>query len=362
MDRQRFTEAYTRKPSAAFFHTLGSEAISNAIRPFDEWDERLGDALYEALSSEDKRAQNVRQLLQGYGAHSLTQSAHKAQENITDTIIDSGIDDPYSVASKALNEHNFHVMSQLFQPMWRDMLGGEPVGRMKHEKEHHAVMLGLALAALDYAEIRGRMSSISSGHAYFDEEHRVQRDTINGILTEIDAAIAFVELSRTNPDITVVPAPRRFEHADRQTNADFIIYDKSTDEAVGAQLKTNVTDADRARYDKDRIVLLSSTEDLGGKVWARVKSGSSDTQYVAWPGMVATQYIQSIPMHGKKNAAMESFNPRVLLNIKHMTKLLLTPPYDNRKVISEPLPKIKQKIQAKIMPYLRSDHDTESAS
>ncbi|MES2876468.1 MAG: hypothetical protein V4678_03270 [Patescibacteria group bacterium] len=353
MDRKRFSEAYDRKPSAAFFHSLGSEAISNAIKPFDEWTEYLGDTLHESLRGESREAVDAKSFLLQYNTHILQDSAGPARASISRAILETEREDVHDLAAKAMSSHNFHVMSQSIAPLWVELIGGLEIGPADREKIIRLGILGLACTSLDYALWRQDLASIQQDHSFFSEEQRTYRETANGVMTEIDAAIVLLEMARTNRDLSVVPAPRRFEHADHATNADFIMYDRSTDEATGIQVKTKVTDEHRQSYDPERIVLICGGEDLGGRIWTRTKQGSSNNEYVAWPGMIAADVLKNIPLHGQKHTGNEHFDQKSLLNLRLRASSLLRPAYDDRKIIRGSLRDSRRKVEARVMPYLR---------
>ena len=358
MDRKRFAEAYARRPSAAFFRNLGSEAIINTMRPFDEWGDILGDGLYESLSGDNRQIFDTGRFFGAYNGHVQTESAAEYRGIIDAAIVNAALDNEDDAREKAMSVHNFHVMSQPVAPMWGEMIAGLEIGQGDREKTIRLAMLALSQRSLDYALYRQKFASIEQGHSYFDESTRSMRGVTEGIMTEIDAFLTLLEIARTNPNLIVVPAPRRFEHSTRETNADFIAYDKSTDEAVGVQVKSYITDNDRELFDGERIVLISGSDDLGGKIWTRTQSGSSRNQFVTWPGMIAADVLKNIPLHGKKNTGNEFFDHRSLLNLRRLASTLLTPPYDTRKIIRGSLQQSKHKVSSRLMPFLRQDEDT----
>lgn len=358
MDRKQFSEAYAKAPRNTFFESLPDE-LSLKLEPFEEWSTYFGDYLYDLMRDDETAAhQRSRQddllAIRNYIRHTKTHSATESLPTIHDLLTaDSGIDrtEKPEILSRLVHTQNFHLMSQIMTVCWSEMIWGGSLPPNDRARTLNIAAFNLSQSALDYVEWRNSAASIEHSHRYFSDDEKMMRSTSKGILTEIDTAITLVALSRRDPNLIVVPAPRRFEDANDRFNVDFLVYHTETDELVGVQSKTHITDEHRRRYDESRVVLISADEDLGAVTWARTEAGKSVTKPVAWPGMIAMSFLDTIKLHGQKNTGFEQYSPASLLKLKQRARVLLQSPYDsndNRRLFRTAQDNVKAKLYPKL--------------
>lgn len=201
------------------------------------------------------------------------------------------------------NEINFHVLNHAMLSMWSlalDIPTAHPRSREIYEAQ-----LSLALAGTRHAEDRVRRTG-KAPESYYAPDNADYRRKISGIATEIDAAIVLLELCRRHPALCVVPAPRRFEEfgmrqvpsdGGRATtaNSDFVLLNMDEQQVTGVQVKTWAAGCDVARYSSDHVVILDGVHDLGNTRPVRLDPRSSEQSDRAWPGLIATGFLGSVP-------------------------------------------------------------------
>ncbi|HEY1085275.1 MAG TPA: hypothetical protein VGE34_00940 [Candidatus Saccharimonadales bacterium] len=357
MNPREFAQPYNHHPEKKYISD-SPEAVKKLVAPFEVWSKYFGDELYSLMAEahpDDRNPDGTeRTLLKTYVQHTKAQNAEAALPNIEQTILsDVSIpeQDRHALMYRFSMAHNFHRMSQVMITSWAEMIWGLEPSKADRSFGIDVSMFCLAFSALKYARWRQQQTHILNNHRYFSEELSDGRAHGTGIMAELDTGIILLAISRDDPNIIVVPAPRRFEDTDDRFNVDFIVYDKSTDEIAGVQAKTKVHQDDIDRYDPARVLLVDAEKDLGGKAWTRTEAGKSVTKPVAWPGMVARDYMQSLKLHGNKHAATQLYNPHFLLNLKAEASHRLVPQYDNA-VKPIGIQTAKRTVKEKLFPML----------
>lgn len=355
MDRERFGRPYNRTAKPDYL-SAENKNLNDVVQPFEAWSTYFGDALHGLMLGRTDTEVRLEDFLSTYSAHIRSQGAANARILIEEAVqLDTEGQDAENsrkILFRALQSHNFHMMSQSMTFSWAEMISEIDLNPEERRQLLSLEQFNIAQSAIGYAKWRAAHSSISHSHEYFTESFQQDRNFVSGILTEFDTAITLIEISKQNPNILVVPAPRRFEDSSKKINADFIVYDRSTDQVVGVQSKTKVSEQDRERYDQDRIVLISGETDLGGTVWTRTEAGKSVTKPVVWPGMIAAEHLKAMKLYGKNGKGFETFDRRELLRLQAEAAQLLRPEYDGRKVISGTIQQAKAKVTSLILPYL----------
>lgn len=193
-------------------------------------------------------------------------------------------------AGRVAMELNFHRINAYAQRLWHVLLytgrtfglGPNSVNRACYE---------LATAALDLD--KGREVMIAH-EVFFDPVVERTRASSTGLLTEIDAYIALLDMTRQRGNVIVLPAPSQFEHLAGAANADFIVFDKSRWQVRGVQVKAQVGGDHSAHYDRGRVTLLDGARDLQNTRAMRTNPTKSYKRVVAWPGLIAAHYLRDL--------------------------------------------------------------------
>ena len=144
------------------------------------------------------------------------------------------------------------------------------------------------------------MSNVRGGaHILFQPEYEELNRYLTGMIQEFDAAIILLEFARSQPNLTIVPAPLQFEHSNRRRNVDFVVANVIDQRAVGVQVKTNARRETVEGADKRRVVFVDGTTDLGNVKAMRIDTTSSRERVRPWPGIIAAKRVEGVPSHGK---------------------------------------------------------------
>ncbi|HEY0258657.1 MAG TPA: hypothetical protein VGC18_02290, partial [Lacisediminihabitans sp.] len=201
-------------------------------------------------------------------------------------------------------EFTFHHLLQVMHPIWAyELYGAPPLNALRIRDMQTMIAIG----ANAMGGVRHQRSVDSR---YFAEYNTPLRRVQNGILTEMDAAVVLLEISRMLPHITVLAAPPQFERSSTGYNVDFLVLDRRKRRVVGVQVKTTVSRATVDRYDSAGIVLVDGAIDLGNTRSVRLRADSSETTTVPWPGLISAHYL----------AALRPGSPAV----QHLPRELLT--------------------------------------
>lgn len=129
---------------------------------------------------------------------------------------------------------------------------------------------------------------------------------INGRLNELDGLIVLLEIASTrDDDLIVLPAPRKFEDTHSSRNADILLLDRAKHHVRGVQSKTVVaTDQHYLasddispiyKYDTSFVTIIDGVHDLGNTE-AKRRPGTSRTFSRAFPGLLAMEHLNRIPI------------------------------------------------------------------
>ncbi|MDQ6525623.1 hypothetical protein RB608_18535 [Nocardioides sp. LHD-245] len=187
------------------------------------------------------------------------------------------------------SEVNFHRMNAKALPFWASLLSGQAslVGRETVEW----CCVNLANEALLLAQAR---DDLIDEDLFFDPDARALRGVNTGALTEIDAYIALLDLTRRDRRLLVLPGPPQFERWARSANADFLVIDTEHRRIRGVQVKSVVERQQAARYDRARITLIDGARDLQNSRAVRTDARRSDRHVVSWPGMISAHYLREL--------------------------------------------------------------------
>lgn len=200
------------------------------------------------------------------------------------------------------NELNFHVLNHAMVAMWS--LAIDVGTERSRRQEIDEAQLNLALAGTRHAEDRVRRTG-NEPAGYYATENADYRRKISGIATEVDAGIVLLELCKRHPELSVLPAPRRFEGFGRRlsgdddsptsANSDYVVLNMDRQLVTGVQVKTWAPGCDVGRYSSEHVVILDGVHDLGNTRPVRLDPRSSDLSDRAWPGLIATGFLAQLP-------------------------------------------------------------------
>lgn len=201
---------------------------------------------------------------------------------------------------RVVNETNFHYLNKNMFGMWRPLMMG---GWESEKQRRHYIGEArekLAIEGMVMYTLRKNFAAKRGSATLYNETNRPFLEAINGATQEFDAALVLLDVVQRHAGITVVPAPLQFERSsDGRRNVDFLVVDFIGRRAVGAQVKTNVTDRTKERYDAERVVLIDGSVDFDNVLSVRTKTKSSQQSVKPWPGMIAAKRIQDIPTTGR---------------------------------------------------------------
>ena len=278
MKNAEFLESYSRtQPKDC---ELPSD-LETLMAPAREWSGRLGELLYDRLDTGPDEA-TAAPCLEQYSSW-----YQKAFFAINTAIVQ----DTRPESLRCTTELNFHRMSGVMLAQWMmaltpDLADGV-VSRQQSIRLSQYLLAELGLFFYDYRE---NESSASANYSYFDKSRRDVRLVQEALVTEYDAAQVLLNVAQRHSGMSVVPAPAQFEHATAKCNADFIVLN-DLDKAVGVQVKTFVTSADRDRYDPDRIVLVDGKSDFGNQMYRRTSSNKGGGSIVGWAGVISSHQV-----------------------------------------------------------------------
>jgi hypothetical protein len=194
-------------------------------------------------------------------------------------------------AAEKISEINFHLLNDALLPVYetKDLDVDTKDEIIEKRSAISLAQINLGLCALRLYEFREKQ--IKSGMFYHPSYDQIRR-AINGRLAEFDAGIALTDyIKKQHPTATLYAAPAQFEHSPiRSNNADYILTDNTIQQTVGIQVKSHVSTESFNQYDKDKIILIDGSVDLGGQ--RLVKAAKNETPKLKpWCGMVAVRHL-----------------------------------------------------------------------
>lgn len=284
MRPERFAAAYRRDATVS---TAYPGPVEAALVEPREWSHRWGVLLHDALAQ--RRAPSLESFQRFSLAYCGWVNARLPQigADLAGWVGQSG---DLDVVMRAGMELSFHRMNGFAQRLWHILLytrrgiglGPNSVNRACYE---------LATTALVLDKNRERLVALD---VFFDPGAERARAGSTGILTEIDAYIALLDMTRQRGNVIVLPAPAQFEHLAGPANSDFIVFDKSSGQVRGVQVKAQVTGQNVIHYDRSRVTLIDGARDLQNTRAMRTNPVKSDRRVVAWPGLVAAHFIRDL--------------------------------------------------------------------
>ncbi len=279
---RRFANAYRRDATERAQFSPEVEALLVKAR---EWSHLWGVILYNALHRKAPYPEELGAVSQSY-CDWVNADLDGAGTELMGMLPQMYADE----ATLLLMEMNFHRLNARLQFAWLWLLYGPPepavalpfIERARYELAGEALLMAKA------------REFVVAQDAYFVEEATELRAWNVGGLTELDACVAMLEMTRTDPAILVLPAPAQFEHLAGPANADFIIVDRRRELARGVQVKAQVSTAARDRYDTTRITLIDGSRDLQNTLAMRTDPRRSDKRPVSWPGLISAHYLRDL--------------------------------------------------------------------
>lgn len=312
MISSEFVAPYDRSvPEHELFH--GPLKDDPAMITSRYWANAYGEVLHDYLTTgQPVDISNHRGAYLGFLFENLPYLHEKVRE----------IEDPKSYNWTA-SELSFHMMNGPFFRMWGPLIDN---GKWFSERGNtrldaiHVTQDFVALAGIQ-AYILREKSGTGKRHdySYFSTENRDAKARFEGVGNELDAGLVLLEAIKPHDDLTVVPAPYQFERQSTQPqyNADFIVA-SSNGNAIGVQVKSSVMDETKvAHYDKERIVIIDASADLGNYRIMRTQQESTKLKRVGWATLLSAQYALKIKTHGPKTGHFESQDLRSVHALKY---------------------------------------------
>ena len=239
---------------------------------------------------------------------------------------------------------------------WTEMVFNGEFSMADRDARIRTSQLMLASQCLRVALVRARHVDIKADFRYFSKDLEAARRVMNGVMNEYDTAITLLELSRTDPDLKIVNAPLRFEGWAGNANADFIAYHSSADSVIGIQAKSGQQARD-ARYDQERVLLIDGARDLKGHAMHRTRPGSSSLSDVLWPGLISSEIVARMPLHGRHSATQNNtgLHMSAFLNLRRVANDTLRLKYGSGNQVSGTLQYAKKSVGDKLYAKLGAE-------
>lgn len=285
-----FVTAYSRDAKEALMFTPEIEDLLDEART---WAQSWGQLLHDYCSGAQLPTwKQFCDFEQAYRAWILASSKKvtaglmaycKKYEDAEDELEEEGI----QMMTRIGMSLQFHRLNNFAGPIWENLIYPSKAKPLNKDTLDH---ICTELARMSLSFDRGRESLVNED-SYFGREGKGMRDNTTGALTEIDAYVAMLEMTRTNPNLLIVPAPAQFESLAATANADFVVIDRQLGQIRGIQVKTTVTQGHKDRYDSNRITLIDGNRDLHNIRAMRTVKTKSDQQVVSWPGIIAAHFL-----------------------------------------------------------------------
>ena len=337
MDSSEFVQAYRRKPiEAKAPETYGADTFMDARKYADVFALLLHDVL--SGNSDDETGVAAQAALANYPQF----IGHGLRELDTQLYIKG---DDESLAK--LNEINFHWLNYAMLPMWELLMRGDTVSP---EERKSAIRFSQDMLAYDGCFqyfYRDKLAGAGGDYHYFGPEMYGIRHTHEGRLHERDAAIALLDIARTDESLIVVPSPGVFEHShNKAVNVDFMVIDTRENRAVGVQVKSRITPENLLQYDNERIVFIDGSVDLGNSRYMRTSFKTSKKREVSWAGILSADHMKGLQTQGRHTTLLTQMYPlRNIVQTQINAKIRLGNLKVNRRGISTV---IEERIRAKL--------------
>ena len=203
-------------------------------------------------------------------------------------------------ATQAVNELNFHILSKEFMPLWHRAWMPEKYPELSSE-ELEAIQGRLANRV---RQLKRTKNSALKWQRIEDTPKGLVA-SLNGQMTEIDAAIVLLEIQKENPQLLLLPASPQFESAKlHKRSVDFVITDTQTWQSRGIQVKTYIdsfgdgwnlnkeSDGFKPvkKYDANYVTMIDGMIDLGNATERRI-AGKGPT-LVPNPGQISLNFLK----------------------------------------------------------------------
>jgi len=294
MDASEFAKGYPRLPRGI------ERRQDNAVfEQAENYSVFFGELLHDALSG-TKTIDITKSELQS----TLVEYIHFVMSDLLtyeNKLFENGKDYGY----KRISHFSSHWINASMATMWSFALFPEDFTAEQKKKRIYDTQDVLAYEACCFYRWKDDLASRENEFAYLSDDMADMRETIEGRLSEFDAAIVLLDFAKRNTDCVVLPGPMQFERlaartVDGNRNADFIIFNTRDHRAIGVQVKSFFqSTSELARYDTQRIVCVDSSVDLQNRRAIRYKNGSTHVRSFSWAGMIAEDHLRNIRTTGQ---------------------------------------------------------------
>jgi hypothetical protein len=296
MKPAEFVTAYRR--DAVEYASIPAE-VEELLAESREWSHRWGVLLHDALAL---REVPYPKAFDRFSASYLTWFWRSYLDMWTQLVEWAERTDDSATWARALMEINFHQLNILVQQSWTMLLyRPPPVGLPTTLVDRDCY--NLAKSSLGFVRLR---EQFLGEEVFFDPEAEQIRAWQTGSLTEVDAYIALLDMTRQRGNIITLPAPAQFEHLAGAANVDFLVFDKRYDTVRGVQVKAQVDNDQAQRYDRARVTLIDGARDLQNTRALRTDPRHSARHVVTWPGLIAAHFILEL----KDSKLTDRWEPR----------------------------------------------------
>jgi hypothetical protein len=289
MENGAFADAY-RTQSPRTRYKSESYEIGKFMNSPREWAAIFGHYLLARMQDGD--IDNKHQVRKDIDAYTSTEN-----KSYLDDATERSRDVAYydSDNESVVNEMNFHIMNSEFGPVWNRLLLPElqmPLAADQIE----TIQTKIAIQAAKLIKVSREIAQEASNKGI----RSTLPLSIGGQLTEIDAAIAMLEMTKDDsfedePHLIVVPAPTLFESVqhNKQLSSDFIFLDTVKNMSRGIQVKTSIDyfpSFVKREYDARYVTLIDGMIDLGNTRPGEGTYGRSTG--LPFPGMLSLDFLK----------------------------------------------------------------------
>ncbi len=236
----------------------------------------------------------------------------------------------------AVSLHRFHLLSIYFSQLY-DRL---------HESS-------TKMTYNDYTSIQQELAFTSVLHLIHQRDSQASpkrnRSIIdglyNGAMTELDVGVVLCEIAKRRRGTLIIASPPQFENGPRKGNSDFIVFDTSTNRAVGVQAKTSTSQNTFDSYDKERVVIVDSGHDLYDTIAQKVP-GTTKTRIVRTPGLLSAHVLLSTKPNSRfSKELMAIVGPTHMMYLKNFVQ-------SNFRHIKSKVPDAVAHVEHRLAPHL----------
>jgi hypothetical protein len=295
MDSGKYADGY-RNPLDKYTSSRDMPEVRELMKGPRQWASFFDGLLYSLLKN-----------THGNSSRTIDKELSNYEHNWSEPMLEGVIKESRSLAfydkkaTHAVNELNFHILSKEFLPIWRHALLPE-IHSPVQTPEIESIQNQLALRGAELSQVKIDALKWQK----IEKSPTGLVTSLNGQLTEIDAAIVMLEIQKTAPHLVLLPAPPFFESSSRNDRSvDFIIMDTAFRQSRGIQVKTYIDSFEDTandpselgaykpvrNYDTRYVTMIDGMVDLGNATMRYIPN--KGTVLAPEPGQISLSYLNN---------------------------------------------------------------------